>query len=364
MADSEIMQISQQAIDMGMEELYKPIEEELRPDEMKVRKAAEKLIEKALTYKQDKENLERSIGKLNTESQNAMFKFTKDYIITSEQYEEMLELTINFQRVANEFLGQKIFMVFTYISPKTGEVELYNVDGDLKDILNIGYNSFHESYEGRMTSLAKIKEAQGTTKLKNENKGLQNTFKEVWQRYRISKDTYKIKGGKAYILWRLGGSKWDGVLINNAGPLGEAYIAFFVNNFVFSDSIELSVKTFMIHKSYGAINSDKTNGFLQGDITKGGLEIGVKMLNAEPLGYSDIITYAQQMLEASNIEKYLKNLKKKLSNEGQTQKLATRLSGEIKKEYSELVANLKSEGRMGGSYSDKDHINGIKIYEP
>jgi hypothetical protein len=67
----------------------------------------------------------------------------------------------------------------------------------------------------------------------NEKATLDRTFQEVWQRYRISKNKIQL-GGAAYIIWYLSTSP-DGVWISGAGPLGEAYVAFFINNYVFSN---------------------------------------------------------------------------------------------------------------------------------
>jgi hypothetical protein len=106
--------------------------------------------------------------------------------------------------------------------------------------------------------------------------------------------------GAAYILWRYRG-EWDGAWISGSGPLGEAYVAFFLNNYKFNSAIEASVRTFMTNKRYGAINADSASGFLKGDVVKGAAQFGVKTLGAQTMSYLEVIEYAKEILQTVDI---------------------------------------------------------------
>lgn len=361
MAD-EYTEIAQKALDMGLEELYEPIKEGFRPSAEEVKQEAKQLINIARQNKEFDEIYKQSIKNLNPESQSSIFKFTKNHIMSKQHYVEVLRQVIKFQQVVNEFLGQKVFMTLMFVSPKGETVELFNMNSDIENITNVNYNKYHKTFQGKI-SLAKVREAEETVKMINkQNDSLKNTFTEVWQRYRISRDTYDFKSNGAFILWKAKG-KWEGASLHTVGPLGEAYVAFFINDFTFSNRIESSVKTFMTHKDFGAIKADATNGFLQGDITKGALEIGVKMgNNAEPLGYSDIIDFAREIIQVTDVDSYLQHLKEKLQEKGEKQKQVKLLTGNIQNTHKELIDNLIQEGRVGGTYSGK-YSNGVSIYE-
>ena len=118
-------------------------------------------------------------------------------------------------------------------------------------------------------------------------------------------------GGAAYILWKEG-SNWDGRWISGAGPLGEAYVAFFINEFVFPKQIEKAVKTYIINEKMGVAAVDNASGLLKGDVEKGVLQLGVKARGAQALGYTEIIKYAEELLKETNVETYLQGLKEKL----------------------------------------------------
>ena len=67
----------------------------------------------------------------------------------------------------------------------------------------------------------------------------------------------------------------------------------------------------MLNGKYGAVKADNASGLLQGDVTKGSLEFGVKINGATALGYVDIIKYAKELLEVSDVKNFLLGLKQK-----------------------------------------------------
>ena len=309
--------MAQRMIDLAEENITSAIEPSLRPSVEQVKLKAQSLIQYA-TILQTKylETTMEKIAAANASNEIAILNFSKKYLQAEEDYLELMEKVFDFQNTVNAFLGQQIIMTFVYVSPKSGQVTLYKMNNSVDELtLDRAASSRGGYITGRLSTLKKIKQSGAvlTDSSYAEKEGLDNTFQEVWQRYRISKSHLKM-GGAAYILWKI--DEWDGVWISGAGPLGEAYLAFFLNKYVFSNDLEPDVKTFMLNKSYGAINADNASGFLSGDVESDAAQFGVKMRGAQPLSYLEIIQYAQEILNTSDLTQYLQQLKQKLKQEG------------------------------------------------
>lgn len=353
MTEATFESVSQEMLDVGKKESLSAIAEELRPSTEKVRAAAQELVNYALSL-QTKYGVTVAdqLATLNTENMSTVLNFSRKYVQQKSEYRELMTKVFNFQNIVNEFLGQRIIMTFVAISPVSGKVTLYNMDNSVDDLV-IGQAAASKggNVVGRMSSMEKIKSASklitksDSTEINKQS--LDNTFQEVWQRYRISKNKIKM-GGAAYIMWYLG--TWDGVWISGAGPLGEAYVAFFLNDYLFSNNIEPSVKDFMLNEEYGSIKADNASGFLKGDVVKDAAQFGVKIKGAQPLGYRDIIAYANEMLAASDITTYLQNLSKKLEDKA-SHNMVKPLTEMIEQNYQSLIGPLEDRiQKIGSSY--------------
>ena len=343
--------IAREMLDINKAESLQAIDEVLRPTAEEVKRSAQELINYASSL-QAKYGLTVAdqLATLNTASETSVLNFSKKYVKEKAEYQQLMTHVFNFQNLANEFLGQKIIMTFVAISPSSGKVTLYNMDNSVEDLtIDKAARSRGGHITGRISSLSKIKNASkdivNTGYNENAKSRLDDTFQEVWQRYRISKNKKKL-GGAAYILWYLG--SWDGVWISGAGPLGEAYVAFFVNNYLFSNKIEPNVRDFMLNPQYGSIKADNASGFLKGDIVKDAAQFGVKIKGAQPMSYMDVIKYAQELLAASNVETYLKNLQVKLENEGE-QNMVKPLSEFAQSSYESLIEEMQNRLKQIGS---------------
>lgn len=363
MAEQELDIVAREAIDTGKAEIFSEIDNSLRPDEAAVKEAAQNLINYALSL-QSKYGLSIAdqMSTLNTENESAILNFSKKYVKEKAEYQELMKKVFTFQNLVNEFLGQRIIMTFVSISPTTGKVTLYNTDNSIADLsVDVAAASRGGHITGRMTSLEKIKQASkdiiNTSYDEQGKQSLDRTFQEVWQRYRISKNKVKL-GGAAYILWYLG--TWDGVWVSGAGPLGEAYVAFFLNNYMFSHMIEPSVKDFMLNEQYGSIKADNASGFLKGDIVKGAAQFGVKVRGAQPLGYMEVIAYAQEMLKSTDITQYLKNLQNKLENEG-VNNMVKQLSNVLELEEKGLLEAMENRVNSIGSEFSSNGVSVAKL---
>lgn len=339
----EIEKIARQVIDVGQKEVFKEIDTDLRPTVDQVKNSAKVLIEYAKDLqKKYGISIADQLSTLNTENEMAILNFSRKYIREQEEYKNLMSYVFDFQNKVNEFLGQKIIMTFVAISPVSGQVTLYNMENSIKDLsIERAAESKGGHIIGRFSSLEKIKAASkimtNEKYEESDKQTLDRTFQEVWQRYRISKDQLKL-GGAAYILWYL--KTWDGAWISGAGPLGEAYVAFFINNYKFSNVIERSVKDFMLNNKYGSVLADGTAGLLKGDVVKGAANFGVKIGGAQPMGYTEVIEYAQELYKATDIKEYLNNLSKKLE-EKKSNNLVKPLNGIISNEIDGLTTEIE-----------------------
>lgn len=350
-----IKQVSEKMVDIAKKETYQSIKEQYRPTELEVRQSAQNLINEASRLKAKSQgSVLEQMAAVQMDSEASVLNFSKKYVQNESDYIKLMEKVFDFQDKVNEFLGQKVIMTFVSIAPTTGKVTLYNMENSVKDLtIERAAESKGGGIIGRFNSMKKIKQfgqlMTNSNYEKNGKETLDRTFQEVWQRYRISKAKLQLRGA-AYILWNLG--HWDGVWISGAGPLGEAYMAFFINKFIFSNKIEPSVMTFMIHHRYGAILADNASGFLKGDIVQGAAQFGVKMKQAQPLSYLEIIKYAEAILKATDVENFLKQLQNDLENKA-SNNMVKRLSELNTAEYESLYADLEKRISKSGKIFNK-----------
>lgn len=346
MANNDFIDISQKMLDVGKEEVFQEIDQELRPSADDVKLAAKQLTDYAYSLQlKYGGSIGDQLASLNMNNEQTMLNFSKKYVQQASEYSNLMKEVFNFQNKVNEFLGQKIIMTFVAITPTTGKVTLYNMENSVAD-LSIGKSASSRGgyISGRISSLQKIKNAMTSKQIIDSSQeaiqskeSLDMTFQEVWQRYRISKAKLKL-GGAAYIMWNIDG--WDGRWISGAGPLGEAYVAFFINRYIFSKEIEHSVKDYITNENYGAQTADNASGFLKGDIVKGAAQFGVKVRGAQPLSYMDIINYAQEIQQVSDIEQYLQTLSQKLDKE-KSNNMVKELSEVLGKEYEQILDDIQ-----------------------
>ena len=315
----DLEKISESALDIGNQEVMSEFANFVRPTSEQVRAAAMNLVNEAKTLKTKNGSVLEQMNSLNYDSEYDVLNFSKKFVKSQKDYLDLMEKVYDFQNVINEFLGQKVLMTYVAISPTTGKVNLYGFEADISHIrpeeaAKSKSKNDDPNIVGRYSQQGVIKrnsvELINTKYAENGKKTLDDTFQETWQRFRISRAKHKM-GGAAYILWKEG-SNWDGRWISGAGPLGEAYVAFFINEFVFPKQIEKAVKTYIINEKMGVAAVDNASGLLKGDVEKGVLQLGVKARGAQALGYTEIIKYAEELLKETNVETYLQGLKEKL----------------------------------------------------
>lgn len=302
-------------IDLCKKETYEQVKDEILPSLNEVKVKAQELLDEARRLDNNFNSLLSSMNSINTEDELKVLKFSKDMVKSEKDYKMIMTKVFDFQNILNKYLGQEVLMTFVYISPSSGKVELYGFEADMSHItLDKTSEERGGQFSGRYRGGLIKNNSRRIINSDYNEKGkqtLDSTFKEVWQRFRISKSKLKMGGG-AHIYWKKENGKWDGRYITGAGPLGEAYLAFFVNEYIFTNMMEPAVEDYILNKDYGVVQVDNASGFLKGDVTKGKLQFGAKINGAQAMGYVDIIKYAAGLVKSLNPDEYLKNLKEKL----------------------------------------------------
>lgn len=345
--------IGEEAAEEIIEQSVNALQADLKASENDVRLAAKDVVLLAMDYEKSWKAAHGIASSLsdNQDPMKAIINFNKKMIVAKEQFEKMMELVFILQNKVNEFLGQRVQMVYTYISPKTGEVEIYKFDNDIGHIkVDKASKSHGGTLSGRInftkSRMAELQRMNSNTE--DDSTHLKATFSETYERYKLSKARLKMKGA-FYIMWKEH-DEWQKAFVSGAGVLGEAYFSFYINEYTFTTFIEEAVGDFITNPSYGAIQVDNASGFLQGDVSKNGIEYGVKARGASALGYSDIITYAQEMLAAPDLMEYLVGidgkggLKEKLREAGKV-RLARVIDGKVEEDIEGLMEDYLVRGK-------------------
>ena len=328
-------ELVQQSIKDGINEINNDISQLTE----EVRDSANKLLDYTNKLRDDHKELLNELNS-NNKSEEQVYQFTKKLITDANEFKELMNRVFDFQNKANTLLGQTVQMKFVYVDRK-GEVKIYSIENSFDDLTPDKIASSRGGgFSGRY-QIGKIKKHGGVFDYNSKAVRLDSTFKEVYTRFKISKQKQKLKSA-AYILWKENSKNMDGAWISGAGPLAEAYFNFFINHYTFNNYIEKAVKDFMLNKKYGAILADNISGFLQGDIRgKDGREYGIKTQKAQSLGYSDIIKYAQEILKATDVKKYLKELQLELEQKG-SQNMVRYLNNNLNEVSKELLDAIQN----------------------
>lgn len=357
MADQEFKQIATEALELAHDESSKEVIKEIKASEAEVKASARVVVEYADRLKGEwitAQNIAKSLGP-DEDPATKVYKFQKKMIKSREEFKDIMKYVLDLQNKVNSFLGQKIQMVYTFIG-KDGTVEVYKFENDIEH-MKVGQASSKKGgvITGRigfskkaLTTMEKMTAAQGFNQA-----SLDATFKEVHERALISKAKAKMNGA-FYIFWNEGNG-WKGSRVTSMGAIGEAYFNFFINEYTFSSFMEAAVGDYMTNKNYGVEVGDSASGFLQGDVSKNGIEYGVKASGASAMGYAEIIDYARQIMNTTDLLTYLtgdgttEGLKDTLRNSASVnlarEVLAEELDSVIAKEILDAL-NQKGKGNI------------------
>lgn len=373
--DNKNKKIAEEIKDTALELGGEGLQEELKSEEALINEI--KTLYKQIMESRDEIERHKGIfyskyGKMfNLDKETEEYiEFRKNILNPQKEdwYNKIMGDFLKFQNLANELLGQKVQMIFIDVDTE-GNTKIYEIDNTLE---HLTFDPYTENGKGRYSTKGKIlKDATMVVKKKSQQQNaLDVTFKEVYRRFNIAKkhknDFLKKqkekkgiednKGyGYSYILWKTSENTWDGAYLNNIGSLGEAYYAFFINNFLIRGNIEKRVETFMMHKKYGAVKADSESGFLKGDIVKGNIQYGVKMLNATALGFENVLKKLENTnllnKNGDNFKKVFKNLKTNLKKD-KSDNMVKYLEGKLDSIEETVLKKIKENIENGTKLSE------------
>lgn len=223
-----------------------------------------------------------------------MMKEQNDYL-------QLMDLITQFQIAVNQFMGIKIEMAYVWVGSKKvefGREQLSEQDLHIDQRSTSHGGGLAAKYAITAQAVRKMKAVEAQLNSYN-HKNLDDTLLAAYDRY---KQTRRQQQNHAYgvVWWETLQNNTIAVRMSSAGPLGEAYVAFYCNLYKHfgSDpqSRESNIATFITHRLYGAKRADTMSGFLYGDVQgKDGTWYAVKMPGASAMGYSEIIRLAQMI---------------------------------------------------------------------
>ena len=277
----------------------------------------------------------------------AGFAMMEEYIRGKEQVRSFLnsdipkklyEESMNFQQVLNNFLGQQVTMVFVYEN-SDGEPELYEITSE--DVLKYDYSSSNTlvaRYRGDSDALNHaMKRLQLTADWNFNLSGLKATYAETLYRYRCSRQV-----NKRIILWQNPYNEWHAMKVSAEGDINEAYASIVILNRKepsFNNDMEINIEQFLNEVA----QVDNISGLLQGDVTNGNIEYGIKSAGASTLSLKQIIKIAYQIVNDENFsQEKLEKIKADFAAKGRTR---NKVQKSIDKTTLEAIQKAMDSGR-------------------
>lgn len=339
-------EIADEVVDTLHEEAIQEVNNELNVSAQDVRDSAARVLAYAFQLQAKYNNnmrIGQQIGLMHDELTD-LKNFQSSMVQTNEEYKELMSRVLDLQNKANGFLGTLVRVAFVSISG-SGKVQVYEMKNTID---HWGVSKASSARGGALAGRIKagLAKDHGKKMMKTLPR-LDATFKEVYQRSLISKKKTTGMHGAFYIFWKPG-NKWERYKVTSKGTLGESYFAFFINEFDnFADFIEQAIDTFMREQGMGVMFVDNASGFLRGDVSKNGVEYAVKATGASAMGYIQIVKeYAEEIFNASDLEKYLLDLKNRLDGVANQAKEQTR--ADVGKEGDRIIEAIRKRQKTIG----------------
>lgn len=256
--------------------------------------------------------------------------------LSSEIPKRLYKISFDFQEILNEFLGQEIKMIFVHVD-KNNTPSLYEMTSH--EVLKYDYSSRNSLIARYNMSVAEtsqaIKKLQIDTKIKFSLPGLNATYKEVLERYEHSRQ----KGRRSVFFYDI--NKWKYMNISSKGDINEAYAGFILLNNVppyFNGNLENNIKDFL---QSGVAKVDNISGLLQGDISQGNIEYGIKSAEASTLGLAQIKKMAEWIV--NDVEFDIEKLRKKKKEFASRGKERNKIYEDLDKIANELIAEIENK---------------------
>ena len=346
MLDDEVVAIAEEMDEAGWEEMSNGVKEEIQTVTLPQLKIAAmnylntvNSLNEQITVFQNTLKRQSQIRKSNRANYNEIDEYIENkqqisLFLNSDVPKRLYEESFKFQNTLNEFLGQKVQMVFVYEGSEGPE--LYEINSE--DVLKFDY-----SRSNQLTARYRINQTQLNTslqKLKTDTimnfdlEGLKGTYTEALYRYRVSRSI-----NKRIILWKYPSNKWNSMRVSAEGDINEAYAAFVILNRTkppFDKDIEENLNDFLVE---GVAEVDNISGLLQGDVSANNIEYGIKSLGASTLSLKQIIKIANQVLADDFDQQKLLQIKQEFQAKGRTRNKAIKM---MQSEVDNLVNLLQT----------------------
>ena len=324
--------IAQEAIKSGLDVAVKMFENTIKPTKDEVKNAAEEFCKKYREFDQAYSR-ELRIKELQAQVQgNTVKSSTKKSIRSVLEYKYVREAYNNFQNIINQYFGQVMLLMYVYIDPNTGAVQLGLTENSIEH--------FRETHGGRIGYyLESVKDILFQwEKNQYDPTWLDAAEQSIYTRMQIAKGVTN-KTSSLPVLWYIN-HQWEGAIVNNLGTIAEAYVNFYLNKYEFSKQLEKDVKTYILDPTYGALSVDNASGFLIGDYSyQNILHFAVKKEDAAPGRLSDIYLAVQSILNdpAFNIEQLKQQFIIEEREKAQSGGQVTQLAEAIEQTHKELI---------------------------
>lgn len=348
MRDRQIIErIADDVLDVANEASSEQIEEQFKINTQELKVEATryiKIFEELRQQVKDFENVLRRQSQLRKSFRDTYetideYIENKNYVtafLNSDIPKKLYSSSFNFQAVLNNYLGQKVVMV--YVFDDGSGPELYEINSE--DILKFDYSSRSKLIARYNATTKDI--GSTLTKLKLDEKfnfnypNLKATYKETIYRYRCArKKNFKV------VLWQVPDKVWHATKVSAEGDINEAYAGIVILNRTQpsfnSSNLEVNIGQFL--KEVEKV--DNISGLLQGDITKGNIEYGVKSAQASALSLNQIIKLAYEIVSDENYSKEkLLQKQEQFRKKGRTR---NRITNMVDKDLEDLLSAIKIE---------------------
>lgn len=255
------------------------------------------------------------------------------FLSVSQIPEKLYQESFRFQNILNEFLGQKIVMTFVY-NGKEGP-ELYEMTSD--KVLKFDYSKTNQLVARYRINKEELQSVGRNMEMDNELKfslpGLKTTYKEVMRRYDIGRARKTNM-----VMWEVD-DYWEKMKVSSGGDINEAYAKFILENQEspsFTLEMEQNIGDYMLQ---GVVLVDNVSGLLQGDVTIGNIEYGIKSAGASTLSLKQILKIARQIVSDEGFdENKLRQIKAEFQAKGRTR---NKLVNVVNDTVDEIVSLIK-----------------------
>ena len=240
------------------------------------------------------------------------------------------------QNLINAYINQKVIMTYVHVGPD-GQREIRLFDNTIDNLMVSGGHS----KSGRSYKKLVYDAKDHYLKLKNSlsktnNQAIQDTAKQV---------TLRFEKYKGQILWKINASKWVGYKLYNRGPINEAFVDFYIKEYVLKGNLNSNIDIFMRSQNpQGVIQADNANGFLIGDTSLRGMQFAVKGEYGGPQGFKRIMKWLEDIVESGFSKEGLQNFIVRFTEEERQR--ATKLVKPMTQESIQTILNKQMEQEL------------------